>query len=216
MNVMDYTEGFRVRGGKRKKKAKQRNKRARERRAARGGGGSPAASPAASSSTRGTELPNVDPNNDAEYAKDMAEADRAQKALEAGYDADKAALKAKEDAEFNARYGGYDQAAEDERSGWVEGLSNRTRYVDTNDYDALVALKGGGSVMYFYLKMLGMYLVVLIVIYFMYQQARAMVPFSGEASPSWVLVCAPLVLYMFVKTWDAVAPVRFFSTRVRG
>ena len=165
MNVMDYTEGFRV---------------------------------------------------DAEYAKDMEEADRAGKALEGGYDADKAALKAKEDAEFNARYGGYDQAAEDERSGWVEGLSNRTRYVDTNDYDALVALKGGGSVMYFYLKMLGMYLVVLIVIYFMYQQARAMVPFSGEASPSWVLVCAPLVLYMFVKTWDAVAPVKFFSTRVRA
>jgi len=153
---------------------------------------------------------------DAEYAKDQAEAQAATDALQAGYEGDKAALQAEEDAEFDARYGGYDQAAEDERSGWVEGLSNRTRYVDTNDYDALVALKGGGSVTYFYLKMLGMYLVVLIVLYFMYQQARAMVPFSGEASPSWVLVCAPLVLYMFVKTWDAVAPVKFFSTRVRA
>ena len=208
MDVMDYAEGFRVRGGKRNE---------------RGAGTPPASSstrgagtPPASSSTRGNELPDVDPNQDAVYAKDQADAQAAADALRAGYDADKNALQAEEDAEFNARYGGYDQAAEDERSGWVEGLSNRTRYVDTNDYDALIALKGGGSVTYFYLKMLGMYLVVLLVLYFMYQQTRAMVPFSGEAPPSWVLVCAPLVMYMFVKTWDAVAPVKFFSTRVRG
>ena len=68
---------------------------------------------------------------DAEYAKDMEEADRAGKALEGGYDADKAALKAKEDAEFDARYGGYDQAAEDERSGGGEGAGVLARLWDS-------------------------------------------------------------------------------------
>lgn len=100
---------------------------------------------------------------------------------------------------YMLKFRGYDQTAEDARD--VRAVSERTMYIDKDDYEFFIDMRTKSSLLKYAGTILS-YVVLLIFAYFLYSQAMSMQPNSEYTRPSWALLYVPMMVLLFLKTFN--------------
>lgn len=103
------------------------------------------------------------------------------------------------------KFKGYDQADEDARD--ASAISDRTLYIDKDNYDFFVKMQTKGGIMK-YGGFVLTYTIILIFAYFFYAHCMAMIPDSDYERPSWALLYIPMVLLVFYKIFTGLSLVK--------
>lgn len=107
--------------------------------------------------------------------------------------------------DYLKKFTGYNQDAEDAYD--ANNISDRTMYIDKDDYEFFVNMRAKKSIMK-YGGVLIRYVFVLVFGYFLYSHAMSMMPDSDYERPPWGLFYIPTMSLIFFKMFNNLSLVK--------